>query len=416
MTSGASPSRGAAVRGIAALCIVMLTSSACQQMGNVERIRFGREYTSDGERLRVASLQPRCGCVSVANTAKHAIWLESWFYAIPRGGEVLQPGDRRRVMFDWAGPANSDFYELVAFKTAVKDGVEGKDTSSTGGLRLRDVAVEYNQLAQVACDDSSCQFGPLAMNRVFGATAVQGQEGAASPPGVNFSSVIEAAAPLENRCGCMLMENSDPDHAITLRASLHGAETGQLTLEPRQTARVPFDWAGDLDSDVYVIDAVALEARTTKLGTQTAGRSAAPQGPGMPREGTAPIATAGGTQSTAMTIRLRNYITIQGQLLEMSCTPEYAVFPLRPDNPTGGTAAIASTPDSPPSATGFTTEDIRCPWSPGGRPGLGMYSAYNPTRTVASATVPASRPAAPVPPSAAPPAQGARPPVTAPVR
>jgi hypothetical protein len=359
-----SGSRG---RLLAAFCVILTVATGCRRLGgNVETIRYGREFTPDGERLRIASRQPRCGCISLTNTSEQRVWLEAWLYGTPRGAMVFPPGEKRRIMFDWAGSENTDFYELVTFKLAKDDrGRETRDDSADGGLRIRDILTEHAPFVHLSCNDDTCEFGSLSMNHVFLENIGQ-VDGATRQRGVNVSSVIEVAAPL-NRCGCMMTRNISPASSITLQARLNGTPTGQLTLPAGATVPIPFDWAGRLDTDVYVIEIVALDA---------------PAATGAEPPATAGAGQAGQSEAElpghAMTIRLRDYVTVVGQLLDMDCTPEHAEF-------TPSTARAAAPPPATPSeplgGPAPLTNVIQCPWLPGGNPVLGMFKAYDPDRT-----------------------------------
>lgn len=387
----------------AALCLVLMATMSCRQLGNVERIRFGREISSDGERMRLAALQPRCACVSLANTSSERVWLESWFYAIPQGSIILEPGDRRRVMFDWAGPESSDFYELVAFKVGTdKEGLDARDDGPDGGLVFNQVLTEYSPLAHMACTDKACEFGNLGMSRVFLAANVD-ESGSAQQRGVNVTSTIEVASPEEDRCGCVMARNISPSSTVTLRASLFGKPTGQMSIGPGVAIPIPFDWAGPLDSDVYVIEIIDVSDTPTSASTQP-GAAARPGGAaqrgGGPQRGNAPAAPGAGIGQLAqqnatvldapsMTLRIRDYISIVGQMSDMACTPEFALF----------TPAMASTQPPAPAAATPLPNTIQCPWLYADeRPTLNMFSAYDPTRRIVRA------PAAPQAPES-PPAQ-----------
>ena len=238
--------------------------------------------TNDG-RLRVASLQPNCGCMSLKNASGKKVWLESSFYGIARGSLIMDPGQITRVLFDWGGRDNSDYYEMAAFGVN-EAGAPLRDRQPT--LRIQDALVEYAPMVDTPCSDKTCEFGPLSMNRMLEATETQERE---SPRrGVNFSSVIEASAPLDE-CGCMMLRNFS-NGTVTLRSTLHGAETGQIDLRAGSTVPVPFDWAGPLDTDVYVLEAVDVR----------------PANEPSPRPGAAPGTPAAASRS-AMTIRLKDY-------------------------------------------------------------------------------------------------------------
>jgi hypothetical protein len=213
---------------------------------------------------------------------------------------------------------------------------------------------------------------------------------------VNYASVIEVAAPL-NRCGCMMLRNTSPGSSVTLRATRHGTTTGQITLRPLTTIPVPFDWGGPLDNDLYVVDAVAVEEAPPAGSMPGAQAGSAPGQPlvgvGVPPGGEPLVAPP------AMTIRIRDYISLVGQLVDMSCTPEYAEFRAQLATPQ------PDAPDAPEVAPPGTAADvvpadlIQCPWMPGGRPVLGMSAAYDPGQTILRSP---PMPSAPEPPAPTP--------------
>ena len=156
--------------------------------------------------------------------------------------------------------------------------------------------------------------------------------------------MITASAP-QNECGCLMLTNHS-DHDLTLRATLHGNETGQLDLLAGATLPVAFDWAGPLETDTYVIDAVDVRtpgetpiSEAAKMATTSAGSAGRP--------------------GSAMTIRLKDHVKIDGTLVNMTCEADYAEFV----NHRGANNAPEST--------------VRCPWKPNDLPGLGMRSAYD---------------------------------------
>lgn len=333
MTLRQSTMRHARGRIAVGLCLT-LAMLGC----HVETITHGRQFTPDG-RLRVSSLQPKCGCVSLKNTSGKRVSLESSFYGLALGSIVMERNEIIRILFDWAGPHNEDVYDIAAFD--VNDaGQPQRDQQPP--LRIQDALVEYAPMVDTPCNDKTCVFGPLAMNRV--AEATESQERESSRRGVNFSSVIEASAP-QDQCGCLMLRNFS-DGAITLRSTLHGVETGQMDVPAGWTVPVPFDWAGPLDTDVYVVEGVNVR-RMNQVIPRTAGSAATPAVPAAPAT----------TNRSAMTIRLKDYLEIEGTLINMECKESYADFA----NDRHEAAAL----------------NVMCPWNPDGMPGLGMRAAFD---------------------------------------
>lgn len=317
--------RRPACTGVALVLCLALAVSGCS---NVDQIAHGRQFTPEGT-LLVASLQPSCACMSVSNRAGRDLYLESSFYGVSRGSLLLKPGEVTRFLFDWAGPANADAYAINAFD------VNGAgEPLRNARLRIQDVLHEAAPLMDTACDADECAFGSLALNRELERAAAHERELARR--GVNYTSVIELSAP-QDKCGCTMLSNFT-DQTVVLRATLHGVETGQIDLPGGATVPVAFDWAGALDSDVYILDAVGVRA------------SAAPASEPLPQAG---------NHRLAMTTRLKDYVEIDGSLVDMQCTDAGASFMSR------------RTPNDP-------LEPIfSCAWTPGGGPGLGMRVAFD---------------------------------------
>lgn len=334
-----------ACTGMALILCLALATSACS---NVEEIAHGRSYTPEGT-LLVAALQPSCGCMSMANRSGRNIYLESSFYGVSRGSLLLKPGEVTRFLFDWAGPANSDAYEISAFNAT---GAGDPDRSSR--LRIQDVLHEASPLMDTACNADECAFGSLSLNRELERAAAHENELARR--GVNYTSVIELSAP-QDKCGCTMLSNFT-DQTVVLRATLHGVETGQIDLPGGATVPVPFDWAGALDSDIYILDAVGVRA------------SAAPVAEPVPQAA---------SRRVAMTTRLKDYVEIDGSFVDMDCTDAGASFMSR------RTADAALEPI------------FSCAWAPNGQ-GLGMRAAFD-QRTTALKNQGVSAPSsiAPVP-------------------
>lgn len=318
------------MRGVALAMCVLLFAGSCR---NVETIEHGLKHMPDGS-LWMASLQPTCGCVSLRNRSENPIALESSYFGIERGSIHLAPNEKTRALFDWAGPDNSDFYSLNAYAVDANGKLD-----KTRRLNIDKVTEEYAPFVNASCNDEGCPFNGLAMNRMMDDTEELERETAQR--GINYTSVITASAP-QNECGCMLLSNTTP-FDVTLRATFHGTETGQINLRANSTEPVAFDWAGQLDTDVYVIEGVDVQ-------TPNDPKLAANQSADAPTS----LAERPGT---AMTVRLKDHVEIAGTLVRMSCGPDYAEFFNR---------------------HGTKQETVvRCPWNPENVRGLGMRVAYD---------------------------------------
>jgi hypothetical protein len=322
---------GGIVLGLCAL----LATGGC---GNTEQILHGRQFTPAGP-LKVSSLGPSCGCVSLKNTSGKRIMLESTFFGIARGNVFLNPDEQTRVLFDWAGEENEDFYLIDAY--------EASGTTRGAKLRMMDAITEYAPFVDTPCDDNACTYNGLAMNRMMDDHEELERENPTR--GIEFTSVITASAP-QNECGCMMVTNFG-DHDVTLRSTLHGAETGQLELRAGATLPLTFDWAGALETDVYVIDAIDVRTPGESLAAGEILEAPATRTPTTP-EG------SGGRIGSGMTIRLKDHVQIDGTLVNMACEADYAEF----INHRSGSTAETS---------------VRCPWRPEGQTGLGMRVAYD---------------------------------------
>lgn len=337
--------------GIVLSLCALLATGGC---GHTDSILHGREFTADGP-LRVSSLGPKCGCVSLKNTTGKRIMLESTFFGISRGDIFLNPDEHTRILFDWAGPENEDYYLIDAYEALAADARGDK-------LPMSKAVAEYAPFVDTPCDDEACTFNGLAMNRMMDDHEELERENPRR--GVEFSSVITASAP-QNECGCLMLTNHS-DHDLTVRATLHGAETGQLDLLAGATVPVAFDWAGPLETDAYVIDAVDVrtpgETQLTEAAKMATTSGGSPNRPG-----------------SAMTIRLKDHVEIDGTLVNMTCQADFAEFV----NQRGAN-------DAPEAA-------VRCPWRPANLQGLGMRVAYDKRSQQPDGTAQAPAQAAPKP-------------------
>ncbi|MBM3807734.1 MAG: hypothetical protein FJW22_06005 [Acidimicrobiia bacterium] len=313
------------------LCALLATGGC----GNTEIIVSGHEFLNSGS-MKVSALGPTCGCLSLRNHSPREIMLESTFYGVPLGTVLLAPQEQTRVLFDWAGAENQDFYLIDAY--AVDD-----QQRRGGKLKMSELVSQYAPFVETQCDDQTCQFGGLAMNRVIEDAEELEQEHPTR--GIEFTSVIAASAPLDE-CGCLMLTNFSA-HDLTIRATLHGTQTGQMDLSAGVTVPISFDWAGTLDNDAYIIDAV--DVRTP--GDPPLAANSPANAPGA---ATSPTDRPG----SAMTVRLKDYVKIDGTLVNMTCAADFAEF------------VNHRTPN-------LTEAMVRCPWKPGNSNGLGMRVAYD---------------------------------------
>jgi len=78
-----------------------------------QTIWAGAEFSrANGGQLRLAAQQPLCGCMTLVNQSPRDLLLRSTLHGSAIGGATIKAGDRLRFRFDWAGPANDDYYLL----------------------------------------------------------------------------------------------------------------------------------------------------------------------------------------------------------------------------------------------------------------------------------------------------------------
>jgi len=67
-------------------------------------------------------------------------------------------------------------------------------------------------------------------------------------------------------CGCLWLKNRT-DQALFLRSELNGTVRGAAVLNPRETRRFRFDWAGTRPDDMYRIQGFDAAGQTISLQT-----------------------------------------------------------------------------------------------------------------------------------------------------
>lgn len=335
------------VRRVSVLLVLLLPITTCTRW---QRVYYGVEYSNDGSRLQVAS-PGSCGCVTLQNRSHERLTLYASLHDGVAGSVVLKPSEMVRVRYDWAGPLGDDFYEIVAVRAT-----PGAPTLATP---LRDYLAAEG-VADTPCDGQSCDYGALSMNKA----AVQragDQETQALVQGVGFTKgdeVLEVSAP-RGQCGCMLLRNTS-DLPVILRSALRGRVVGGLTLRQRlprpvasgQTPQngllsgppgpqadpyeyedryIGFDWAGDLNQDVYEITSLAPPGQLDEPDSRGTSTSAEAGVPGPPLAGGAATRTPGSEEarvrSTAViessdrALRIKDYVRLVGRMDGMQCAP-----------------------------------------------------------------------------------------------
>ncbi|HJN44681.1 MAG: hypothetical protein QGI10_04165 [Vicinamibacterales bacterium] len=134
---------------------------------NYQTIWAGAEVNVEKNWIEVAAPEPDCGCLTLTNRADDPLEARASFFGKRRGSELLQPGGRTRVRFDWAGPLAEDRYQIQAY--------------DSNGMRQ---PIEQLQLPEESpvfrsCDDLACDYGDMGLNQ---GVASVGRVPAAEPP------------------------------------------------------------------------------------------------------------------------------------------------------------------------------------------------------------------------------------------
>jgi len=116
-----------------------------------ERLWSGIDVQLDG-RIKLASEQPRCGCLSVVNTTNGVLKLQSVQGGQLLGEAMLRPKEPGSFRFDWAGTAANASY-LVTAST-----LEGRSLDARKALLVETHPV------WTFCDEAMCEYGGLMMN------------------------------------------------------------------------------------------------------------------------------------------------------------------------------------------------------------------------------------------------------------
>jgi hypothetical protein len=251
--------------------VALLASAGCNR-----GITFFHDavFSSSGAYMEAASLMPGCGCVTLKNATDGAnrrdIFLVSEMFGTRRGVLRINAGQQARVRFDWAGPDDSDRYEIFSHEV---------DHDGNPGNRMDhawDGFAKVGPIVETTCGDSLCQFGSLAMDRAH--SEIETQHEVRHEPGVHLVSggqQIELAS-VQPTCGCVVLENITTE-TIRLKASLHGMDEGVMSLpggpSNQRFAFIGFDWAGALEEDVYTLAAVSSTTSGNEETTHEVQRS-----------------------------------------------------------------------------------------------------------------------------------------------
>jgi len=125
----------------------MLALTACRS----QTIWSGVEFQQDG-RLKLASQEPLCGCLTIVNVAGKDLALRSRLHGSTLGSTTLKAGAQLGFRFDWAGPENSDFYLIEATDAG------GSEVNLKTAIRIEDKS------GWVTCSSAACPYGELMLD------------------------------------------------------------------------------------------------------------------------------------------------------------------------------------------------------------------------------------------------------------
>ena len=127
--------------------MTLLLTVGCRQ----ERLWSGIQVQLDG-RIKLASEQPRCGCLTVGNTTDGVLRLESVQGGQLLGDATLKPKEISSFRFDWAGTSANASY-MISVSTP-----EGRSLDARKTLSIE------THPAWTFCDETLCEYGSLMMN------------------------------------------------------------------------------------------------------------------------------------------------------------------------------------------------------------------------------------------------------------
>ena len=131
------------------LMLSVLASASCRRY---ETIWSGAEFTDDGK-LELASEDPLCGCLTIANTSGGELTLRSRFEGTTLGTLVIKTDERATYRYDWAGPDDDDVYVL--------DGTDAQGNQ----LDMR-TAIRFDERGTwMACSATPCAYNSLKLSR-----------------------------------------------------------------------------------------------------------------------------------------------------------------------------------------------------------------------------------------------------------
>jgi hypothetical protein len=131
-----------------------LTMAACR----AREIWVGTEFNEDTGELEVASEEPLCGCLTLANITGKDLTIRSSFQSSTTGRTTLKPGQQIEFRYDWAGHNDEDVYILTG------------TTADGTPVPMQDAVKIVERGNFQACEVLRCEYGELLLN--LGVTAI----------------------------------------------------------------------------------------------------------------------------------------------------------------------------------------------------------------------------------------------------
>ncbi|MDE3155373.1 MAG: hypothetical protein KGN76_09740 [Acidobacteriota bacterium] len=135
-----------------AACALALGVAAALAGCRRQTVWSGIQMDPDAGTMKLAAEEPLCGCTTVANVTKDKLRLRSEFRGSTVGSATLEPGERLRFRFDWAGPENDDVYVLQGTDA------QGHPVNLSQALRVEERPRWQD------CNQIGCTYGTLQMN------------------------------------------------------------------------------------------------------------------------------------------------------------------------------------------------------------------------------------------------------------
>ena len=264
-------------RRVARDWLAIVLCAAVSGCGNRETLYHGAEIDPDGGHFDVAALMPQCGCMTLAMSDEASgveqIQVVTRFHGAEIGALPLSAGESQRVAFDWAGPENTDVYEILAFEMD-QDG-DGLYQRAAAPSPLVASLLSVSDVVEGTCRTNTCAFGPLNLHSAYVVEEIETADTAQSSVAfVSNGELVRISSP--GRCGCMILQNVSANESLTLRSEWNGTQVGVHPLPwlenvPEQPLEmIGFDHAGPAQQDQYTVtvehvDQAAERARDLQI-------------------------------------------------------------------------------------------------------------------------------------------------------